>query len=215
MSGEAGFAASDAVDLLEWKHAIFDLYAGVRAASDPARRGLTGARPATACTATTHSRPSPQKRRGEFDGCAFYDYDPAWRTTARIEDAEPVHRDVDVSTGGVFSFTRIGIARFTLGGAEHALELAWNDGYGGGIFLAFTRRHDRRHDLRRRPLPDRHRQGRRPRLRPRCAVPPCSTSTSPSTRPAPTTHAGPARSPRRRTGCRSRSPAGERHCGPG
>jgi uncharacterized protein len=138
MSGEGGFAASDAVDLLEWKHTIFDLYAGVRASASPQTAWFTWRGTRDRLYRGHPQSPIPEAQRAGFGGSAFYDYDPAWRTTAVIEDAEPAHRDVDVSTGGVFSFTRIGVARFTLGGAEHSLELAWNDGYGGGIFLAFA-----------------------------------------------------------------------------
>ncbi len=35
MSGEGAFTAADAIDLLRWKHSIFDLYAGIRASDDP------------------------------------------------------------------------------------------------------------------------------------------------------------------------------------
>jgi uncharacterized protein (DUF1684 family) len=138
MSSDAGFAASDAVDLLAWKHAIFDLYAGVRASDDPLAAWRHWRATRDRLYRDHPQSPVPEARRAGFGGCAFFDYDPAWRTTALIDDAEPVHRDVDVSSGGVFSFTRLGIARFFLGGADHALELAWNDGYGGGIFLAFA-----------------------------------------------------------------------------
>ena len=72
-----------------------------------------------------------------FAGCSFYDYDPSLRTIGRIEDVEPCSRELAASTGGTFSFTCVGIMRFELRGAEHELELAWNDGYGGGLFLAF------------------------------------------------------------------------------
>jgi uncharacterized protein (DUF1684 family) len=81
--------------------------------------------------------PIPPDAREAFDGCPFYDYDPAFRTIGQIEDREPERRGISVSTGETFAFTRIGVARFELAGAEHELELSWNEGYGGGIFLAF------------------------------------------------------------------------------
>jgi hypothetical protein len=37
VSGASSFTASDAIDLLEWKHAIFDLYADIRRVVDPER----------------------------------------------------------------------------------------------------------------------------------------------------------------------------------
>ena len=100
--------------------------------------------------------PIPAAARADFAFCRFYDYDPAWRTIAVIENAEPDATEIAASTGGTFSFTRIGIARFALQGQEHELELAWNDGtavassspsptrragestYGGGRYLIDT-----------------------------------------------------------------------------
>ena len=138
MSGESAFTAADAIDLLEWKHSIFDLYAGIRATDDPPAAWRHWRVTRDSMYRSHSQSPIPTKSRADFAGCDFYDYDPSWRTTAAIEDAEPAHRDISASTGGTFSFIRIGIARFALQGAEHELELGWNDGYGGGIFLAFT-----------------------------------------------------------------------------
>lgn len=138
MSGEGTFTAADAVDLLEWKHTIFELYAGIRAADDP-RAAWRHWRATRDRLYRDHPQsPIPAPARAGFGGCRFYDYDPAWRVTADIEDADSDQRDIAASTGGTFSFTRIGIARFALHGSRHELELTWNNGYGGGIFLAFT-----------------------------------------------------------------------------
>ena len=46
---------------------------------------------------------------------------------------------------------------------EHELELYWLDAYGGGLFLPFRDATAGERDLRRRPLPARHGEGRRPR----------------------------------------------------
>ena len=35
------------------------------------------------------------------------------------------------------TFARVGIAHFALGADEHALDLYWVQGYGGGLFLSF------------------------------------------------------------------------------
>ena len=58
--------------------------------------------------------PIPAAARADFAFCRFYDYDPAWRTIAVIENADPDPTEIAASTGGTFSFTRIGIARFVL-----------------------------------------------------------------------------------------------------
>ena len=70
---------------------------------------------------------------------------------------------------------------------------------------AVPRRDERPRDLWRRPLPARRREERRPRRRRRRGAPCGSTSTSPTSRRAPSTRAGPVRSRRRRTGWTSRS----------
>ena len=165
MSGAASFTASDAIDLLEWKHAIFDLYAGIRAAPEPEQAWRDWRATRDRMYRDHPQSPIPAAARADFAFCRFYDYDPAWRTIAVIENADPDPTEIAASTGGTFSFTRIGVARFVLQGQEHELELAWNDGYGGGIFLAFTDETSGAVDLRRRPLSHRHRQGRRSRLR--------------------------------------------------
>jgi uncharacterized protein (DUF1684 family) len=138
MSSEATFTAADAIDLLEWKHSIFDLYAGIRVAAEPEPAWRQWRAIRDRMYREHPQSPIPADTRATFAGCRFYDYDPSWRTSALIENAEPDHRDIPVSSGGTLSFTRIGIARFALQGSEHELELTWNAGYGGGIFLAFT-----------------------------------------------------------------------------
>jgi uncharacterized protein len=133
-----GFTASDAVDLLDWKHTIFDLYTFIRHSPEPEHAWERWRGVRDRLYADHPQSPIPADARDGFDGCPFYDYDPAFRTVARIEDREPEQHGIAVSTGETFAFTRIGVARFELGDAEHELELSWNGGYGGGIFLAFT-----------------------------------------------------------------------------
>ena len=133
-----GFVASDALDLLDWKRTISDLYAFIQHAPYPetAWERWRGVR--DRLYAVHPQSPLPPDVREGFAGCPFYDYDPAFRTIARIEDREPERRGIDVSTGGTYAFTRIGVARFRLADEVYELELSWNDGYGGGIFLAFS-----------------------------------------------------------------------------
>ncbi|HET7743112.1 MAG TPA: DUF1684 domain-containing protein [Gaiellaceae bacterium] len=57
--------------------------------------------------------------------------------SGRSRTSNPCRREIAVSTGGSYSFTCVGLVRFELRGAGYELELTWNDGYGGGLFLAF------------------------------------------------------------------------------
>ncbi len=130
-----GFAAHDALDLLDWKRRIFDLYERVRAEPDAeaAWRLWRGTR--EHLYRTHPQSPLPPERRAAYRD-AFFRYDPAYRVLAEVEDVRPRPSPVPVSDGAPFAFTRIGVARFLLLGRELELELDWNEGYGGGILVA-------------------------------------------------------------------------------
>lgn len=135
----AGFAVHDALALLDWKHRVFQLYADVRSEPDPERAWWNWRATRDRLFRDHPQSPLPIEAREAFAGGDYFDYEPTWRVTAEVVDTEPVSQDVAASTNGTFSFTRIGLARFRLeDAAELELGLAWNEGYGGGIFLAFT-----------------------------------------------------------------------------
>jgi uncharacterized protein (DUF1684 family) len=130
------FRAGEALALLDWKHCIFDVYAAIRSDPDP-RRAWQLWRGRRDELYRAHSQsPVAAETRGTFAG-SYYEYDPAYRVLGEVVDAEPLSTDLAASTGGTFRFTRVGVVRFTLGGVDHELELDWNEGYGGGLFLAF------------------------------------------------------------------------------
>ncbi len=138
MTEHLHFSAGDAFALLDWKHRIFDLYRGVRRASDPRAAWLHWRTTRDLLYRDHPQSPLTPEQRRDFEGCEFFDYDPAWRVTAAIVDAERSATQIAASTGGTFAFSRIGVLRFQLRGRDVELELAWNEGYGGGTFLAFT-----------------------------------------------------------------------------
>lgn len=134
MTSPAGFGARDALDLLDWKRRIAALYADVRAADDPARAWERW-RDARERLYREHPQsPVPAASRAAY-GDAFFAYDPAFRVVAEIVAAERGRSDLPVSTGGTFAFTRVGTARFRLGGETRELDLRWNEGYGGGVLV--------------------------------------------------------------------------------
>jgi uncharacterized protein (DUF1684 family) len=125
----------DELTLLDWKRRIFELYAEVRSEPDPVRAWrhwrdvrdeLFRSHPQTPIPATT-----------PFEHLPYFDYDPALRVLGTVESAEPVTREIATSGGHPYSFTRFAQVQFTLA-EQHALDLYWLDGYGGGLYLCFA-----------------------------------------------------------------------------
>jgi uncharacterized protein len=129
--------AADALSLLDWKRRVLALYAEVRAASDPAAAWTSWCETRDELFRTHVQSPLPEEERASFAGVPYFDYDPALRMLATVEDAEPEHREIAASGDETIAFTRVGRAVFALGGEELALETYWLDGYGGGVFLPF------------------------------------------------------------------------------
>jgi uncharacterized protein (DUF1684 family) len=129
------FTAYDALDLLDWKRRIFALYADVRAEPDPERAWRRWRAVREELYRTHPQSPLPAEARSTY-GDAFFPYDSSHRVVAHVVDAAPAPSPLPASTGGAFAFSRLGVARFTLLGRQHELELHWNEGYGGGLMLA-------------------------------------------------------------------------------
>ena len=125
----------DELTLLDWKRRIFELYAEVRSEPDPVRAWrhwrdvrdeLFRSHPQTPIPAATPVEHLP-----------YFDYDPALRVLGTVDSAERVTREIATSGERLYSFTRFARVRFTLA-EEHALDLYWLDGYGGGLYLCFA-----------------------------------------------------------------------------
>ena len=125
------------LDLLDWKRHVFELYATVRAARDPAQ-AWTLWRDARDELFRTHPQsPLPAEARPSFTGLEYFPYDAAWRVLAEVEPADDEVREIAGSANSMTLFRRFGRARFMLGDELQALELYWLEGYGGGVFLPF------------------------------------------------------------------------------
>lgn len=134
------FGVHDALNLLDWKHRIFELYDEVRSESDPRRAWQHWTSERDRLYREHPQSPIPADGKPAFDGCMYFEYDPDFRVIGDVLDVEPTVSELTVSTGGTFRFTRIGRVSFLLLGESHELELEWNEGYGGGLFLAFRDR---------------------------------------------------------------------------
>jgi uncharacterized protein (DUF1684 family) len=125
----------DELTLLDWKRCIFELYSEVRGERDSERawRHWCEVR-----DELFHSHPqTPVPAGTEFEHVPYFDYDPALRVLGVVEPAERVTREIATSGDRPYSFTRFARVRFTLD-EEHALDLYWLDGYGGGVYLCFA-----------------------------------------------------------------------------
>ncbi|HEV3461684.1 MAG TPA: DUF1684 domain-containing protein [Candidatus Dormibacteraeota bacterium] len=74
-----------------------------------------------------------------FKGLSYFDHDPSYRMTMRLEPADAGDPLV-IDTGGedgVITYRRAGWLRFRLGGQDCRLTVFSLVGYGGGLFLPF------------------------------------------------------------------------------
>jgi uncharacterized protein (DUF1684 family) len=129
--------SDDALQLLDWKRRVFELYAHVRAADDPEAAWKEWRATRDDLFANHPQSPIPPSERGRFRGIAYFNYDPAYRVLARVQPADPERFDIVTSSNEAIAFTRTGTAGFELQGEEQSLELYWLEGYGGGLYLSF------------------------------------------------------------------------------
>jgi uncharacterized protein len=131
------FAVGDALDLLDWKRQVFALYEQVRASPDPHQAWQLWRETRDRLYREHRQSPLPPDQRADFPGCSYFAYDSEARVLATVEPSERVQHDVSSSTGAAFPFSKVGTARFSLGGEEQSLAMLWNEGYGGGLFVSF------------------------------------------------------------------------------
>jgi uncharacterized protein len=128
-------SAAERLSLLDWKRTVFDLYREVRAATDRHEAWRRWRSVRDELFAHHQQSPLAPAARGSFTGLPYYDYDPAARVLALVENVEPELLEIGASGGETVRFTRFARARFELGGAPQTLAVYWLEGYGGGVFV--------------------------------------------------------------------------------
>ncbi len=111
------------LDLLDWKRHVFELYATVRAARDPADAWTLWREARDELFRTHPQSPLPAEARASFAGLEYFPYDPVFRVVADVEPADAEIREIAGSAGSMTRFRRFGRARFDLADAPQALEL--------------------------------------------------------------------------------------------
>lgn len=120
---------SSALERLDWRRQLTELYEAVRAELYPhvAHAGWIAVRD------RLHAEHpcSPIADREAFRGLDVAEYDPDWRVTARLEPADPQRITVPTSTGGFLPVERTGVVRTPWGQLDVWELLA----YGGGLWI--------------------------------------------------------------------------------
>ena len=133
------------LDLLDYRHKIFELYRDIRA-TENASAGRDHFQRIKDEIFRTHPQSAlNDEQKAAFTGLNYYDYDPAYRVAAKVDlNVEPETLVIELEGDGRFSYRRFGQVTFTVPTGTGRLSLFWINGYGGGVFLPFgdaTNRH--------------------------------------------------------------------------
>ena len=120
--------AAAALQRLDWRRRITELYTGVRAESHPrvAHGGWAAAR-----DELYGSHPASPADPALFAGFSVPDHDPSWRAAVRLVEAEPRRLVLPSSADRVVPFDRVGVLRTPWGELD-----AWQcAAYGSGLWI--------------------------------------------------------------------------------
>jgi len=136
-------AAVNGLTLLDWRRRVHDVYAAVRASTEPAEAHAQWRQVRDDLFAHHPQSPLSSERRRHFRHLPVATYDVRWRFELDV-DADVEHISVEIATGtdGVVPFERIGVVHLPDGGGERlgSLDVWALRSYGGGIFVPFRDR---------------------------------------------------------------------------
>lgn len=125
------------LDLLDWRRRIAELYVELRR-RPPNETTLTWFRAEKDALWRGHPQsPLPAEERGEFEGLAYWPFDPAARMEASFVPVEEIEIQIPVSTLDEIAMVQVGRLEFTYGTEACALDAFWVNGYGSGLFVPF------------------------------------------------------------------------------
>ena len=93
---------SDALELLDWRRRVSDLYAAVRAEPDPARGHDLWRRTRDELFATHPQSPGPGP-------LTVAPYDPQWRAEVQLQPVDAMELSIESGTDGTVRFSRVGV----------------------------------------------------------------------------------------------------------
>jgi uncharacterized protein (DUF1684 family) len=127
----------NALELLDWKRRILDLYTLVRT-QEPQEAWIAWRATRDEMFATHSQSAIAPERRDSFVGLDYFDYDPGMRTIANAAPTESEAFEVGASDGSSYAFTRIAAVSFDVASGSGSLDVFWLEGYGGGLFIPFA-----------------------------------------------------------------------------
>ena len=116
------------LELLDWRRAMAELYAGVRRERHPAAAhgGWAAVRDRLYA-----EHPCSPADPDTFPGLHVAPYDPAWRAEVPLEAAPPLRLSAEAGPAGPVPFERVGVLRTPWGPLD-----AWrHDVWGGGLWV--------------------------------------------------------------------------------
>jgi len=132
-------APASPLTLAQWRRAVAEIYAEVRATSNGAAAAARYRGERDRLFAEHPDTPIGPAHRRSWHGASWYPYDPKWRMLGIVEPVRSmVTFDIPLAADGVIHCTRVARVRFTSGSDAATLALYWFEGYGGGLWLPFS-----------------------------------------------------------------------------
>jgi len=138
----------DYLDLLDWRRRVAELWARWRvdAERDPAAATAAFREAKDELFRTHPQSPLAEAERADFHGLPYWQYDPSWRLTARLEPLETAGgphdemvapRPIALPSSGPSPMAMRRIGQLALSGRllGKRLGVFWIEGYGGGLFV--------------------------------------------------------------------------------
>ena len=129
------------LDLVDWRRRVGDLY---RISGPDALARFRDAR--NELFRTHPQSPIEPAERSTFTGLRYFDADPAYRVTARVEPGDGSELAIDTGgDDGAIRYRRVGRLVFRLDGVDCSLTVLSLVQYAGGLFVPFrdlTSRHE-------------------------------------------------------------------------
>ena len=136
--------AVNALTLLDWRRRVHDLYAIVRASTDPGTAHALWQQGRDDLFAHHPQAPIGRAARENFAGLPVASYDPRWRFELEVDlDVERVGIEVPTGTDGIVPFERIGVVHLPGSRGDEpsgSLDVWALRSYGGGLFVPFRDR---------------------------------------------------------------------------